>query len=223
MKYTHPSHLVDLIELPLKEFVERAHPLNKEQINSPSSVLENNPKMANITVRDCRKWFDGSYDRDKGEYRPEFEEYKEWLNLAIQIFEYEDPNSHQKWEEEICSLKDFWAKVKQLSSIFHDITYPFRSATGLGKKELIKQPPSAHFCKRYNLLLREAKKLSDYIGDSIDDVMWPPELPGVDKLKDEQKVINTNYIEIHTYCSQVESLLSDLRVEIEKAIDMRSI
>jgi hypothetical protein len=223
MKYTHPSHLVDLIDLPLKEFVERAHPLNKEQINSPSSVLENNPKMANITVRDCRKWFDGSYDYDMKKSRPEFKEYKEWLNLAIQIFEHEDPSSHQKWQEEICSLRDFLDKVNQLVGIFSDITCPFSEATGLGKKELIKQLPSAHFCKRYNILLREVIKLFDHIGDSIDDVMWPPELPGVDKLKDEQKVINTNYIEIHTYCSQVESLLRGLRLEIEKAIDMRSI
>ena len=66
------------------------------------------------------------------------------------------------------------------------------------RKEIMKKTPSAHFCKRYNILLRQAKQLLP----EVNAVLWPPELPAVDDLKDEQSVPHTNYKEIEIYCGQ---------------------
>ncbi|MFH7241629.1 MAG: hypothetical protein ACHWZW_02155 [Spirulina sp.] len=94
--------------------------------------------------------------------------------------------------------------------MFAETKRTFVNATGLGKKELIKKDPSAHFCKRYNILLRQAKQLVQEIEEEEEEaleLLWPPELPGVDSLQDEQLVQNANYVEIQIYCSQVCSLL----------------
>jgi len=194
MNYTYPKHLVDLIELPLSEFVERAQIVSKKKSHpnyEPREVLKSNPQLANTTIEDCLGWF-----TDHPNLTPTLAKdiHDSWLQLAVQIFEAEDSSSYLKWKKEITYWLERSSKFEQLYRTFDNITSPFRNATGMGKKEFIKKTPSAHFCKRYNILLRQAKRLVEEIEEDIHEVMWPPELPGVDKLRDEQLVSNTNYI-----------------------------
>lgn len=216
----YPKYLTDLLELPLEAFVQRAKCIKVKQADpshEPANLLKNHPELANVSVESCRTWLaNNSISKREGKTC-----HDSWLRLCGQIFEIENPDAYIKWKKDIDCIIEKMEKIEQLErlkNMFGDIQRPFANATGLGKKELIKKTPSAHFCKRYNTLLRKAKQLVQEIEEEVSEVLWPPELPGVDSLKDEQLVPNANYVEIHIYCSQVYSLLFDQTRTVEMEV-----
>lgn len=217
MNNIYPEYLTKLINLSLKDFVDRVEVVTGKLANpayEPARILQKNPELATVPVKQCESWFTenhSSISSREGRIR-----YYSWLRLAIQAFESEEPRKYDEWKKEADYLMQKLKELKQLIDLIDNITSSFIRATGQGQKELIKKTPSAHFCKRYNVLLRQSRQLISEIGEEIGSGLWPPELPGVDNLRDEQPVPSTNYMEIQIYYGQIRGLISEPRNRLEK-------
>lgn len=207
MKNIYPEHLIKLMDLPLQDFVCRVEAVEIKQVNpghEPAFILQENPDLATVPARQFKGWLAENSPTSRVEGA---ESYYQWLRLGVHIFELEEPEKYKTWKEKAYHLQRSLENLDQLRDLLSSITDSFVRATGQGQKELIKKTPSAHFCKRYNVLLRKSKQIILEIEEDFENNLWPPELPNVDSLKDDQPVQSTNYMEIQIYYGQLEQLI----------------